>query len=345
MDLIALPASESARVQKFLRGIFNPTGDAVFLSPAQMQWKYWESHPGWTGSRSYGFVDDSGEIIAHACSWPLSLRTTESTISGVHPIDWAASPRARGAGAELLRQIRELREISCCIGGTDVAQAVVRKSGFKPAATMQILARPLRPLRQALTHPRRDWKLPARLLRNTAWIVIKSAHAPAGWVAERVLPGAIPEAVLPLAALDLAVATRYPALFEYMSKCPTARHQIWLVRHRNEPRGYFVLSFVPGQARVADAWVLSRESEEWRALYVLAVQAALEEGSTAEITTGATLQEACQGAIACGFRPYGEIDVMLYDPNARLAGVKQIHLQMLDNDLAFLHNNRIEYST
>jgi hypothetical protein len=344
VNIVVFPASESSRIENFMRGIFKPSGDAVFLSPQHMYWKYWEPHPAWTGSRSYGFRDDSGSIVAHACAWPFGLRTTEATIPGVHPIDWAASPHARGAGADLLRQVRAMREISCCTGGTDIALAVVRKSGYQSAATMRIFARPLRPFRQALTHQRRDWKLPARLLRNVAWIA-RPPRVAAGWVAEPVLPGAIPGAVLPLAAPGWAVAIRSAALFEFMLKCPTARHRIWLVRRGGEPRGYFVLSFVPGQARVVDAWVASPDAEAWRTIYALAIQAALEEGSTAEITTGATLLQACEGALACGFRPYGQIDVMLYDPGAKLAGLKHIHLQMLDNDLDFLHDNRVEYAT
>jgi hypothetical protein len=310
-----------------------------------MQWKYWEPHPNWTGPRSYGLVDDSGNLLAYACAWPFSLRTTGATLPGVHPIDWVASPQARGAGARLLRQLRALREICCCIGGTDIAQVIVHQSGFKSATTMRMLARPLRPVRQFLTDERRNWKLPARLLRNAAWVMRGAPPVPAEWAAEPVLPVEMPDCVLPSAAQDLAVAPRSPALFEYMLKCPTARYQLWLVRHGGEPCGYFLLSFVPGQTRVADAWSTSREAESWRALYALAIQAALKDGSTAEIMTGSTLAEACQGALACGFRPYREWAAMLYDPNKQLASIKHIHLQMMDNDSSFLHNNRIEYAT
>jgi hypothetical protein len=344
LDFRAVPESESARLWRFLHGVFQPAENAPFIEPEQMHWKYWESHPSWTGSRSYVYVDDSEEIIAHACAWPFSLRTTETTLTGAHPIDWAAGMKVPGAGALLLRQIRALRNISCCIGGTEIAQKVIRQTGFRPATTMQLLALPLRPVRQALNHQWRNWKLPARLLRNTAWMM-SAASVPSGWTAELIRPTDIPDELLPSPAQGLAVAHRSAALFEYILKCPTARYQIWLVRQGSEPRGYFLLSFVPGQVRIADAWIASAKSEPWRALYALSVQVALRDSSVAEITTCATLGEAFAGAATCGFRSYTELAVMLFDSKNYLAPVNQFHMQMIDNDMSFMHGNCIEYAT
>ena len=344
LELRALPESERARLRRFLRDVFQSAEDALFIEPAQMHWKYWEPHPNWTGSRSYAYVDDSEEIVAHACAWPFNLRTTEATLAGIHPIDWAAGMKVPGAGALLLRQIRALRDISCCIGGTEIAQKVILQSGFKPVTTMQLLARPLRPLRQVLNHQRRNWKLPARLLRNTTW-TMRAASVPTGWTAEPVHPADIPGDLLPSPAPGLAVAVRSAALFEYLLKCPSAKYQLWLVRDGNVPCGYFLLSFVPGQARVADAWIASTKDESWLALYALSVQVALRDATVAEITTCATLVEAFTGAAACGFRPYTGLPVMLFDPKKYLAPVNRFHIQLIDNDMSFLHQNCIEYVT
>ncbi|MBL8219077.1 MAG: hypothetical protein JNL62_07600 [Bryobacterales bacterium] len=346
LELREIPKAECDRLRHFLRGIFQPNADdATFLDPAQMLWKYWEPNPGWTGdSRSYAFIDDSGEIIAHACAWPFGLRTKEAELCGVHLIDWAAGMKVPGAGALLLREMRALRDISCCIGGTHIAQNVVRQSGFKQLTTMHFLARPLRPLRQALTHQRQNWKTPARFLRNTVW-VMRSASVLSGWTAEPISPGEITGNLLPAPGPGQAVAHRSAALFEYMAQCPTARYQLWLVRQGAEARGYFLLSIIFGQARVADAWITEATSESWSALYALAAQVALRHHSVAEITTSVTLPDALAGAAVCGFRPYGELAVMVFDPKKHLAFVSQFHLQMLDNDASFLHRNCIEYVT
>ncbi|HEY3740528.1 MAG TPA: hypothetical protein VGL53_11825 [Bryobacteraceae bacterium] len=345
LELRAIPESGSTQVRQFLRGVFDSPDDALYIAPAQMHWKYWEPHPNWTGSRSYAYIDDAGDIAAHACAWPFGLRTTDAMLFGAHPIDWAAGMKIPGVGALLLRQIRSLRDISCCIGGTEIAQKVIRQTGFKPVATMKSLALPLRPLRQAFTHQRVNWKLPARFVRNTAW-KMKAGSPPPDWSASIVEAHEIHVGLLPAPSDGLAVPVRSVALFEYLAKCPTADYQVWLVRHGREHRGYFLLSLVPGQARIADAWVTAPAGvEEWRALYALAIQAAREHRSSAELTTSGTLAVALEGAIACGFRQYTEEQVMMFDPKKQLASIERFHLQMIDNDMSFLHGHRPDYVT
>jgi hypothetical protein len=339
----ALPEAEGVRLRHFLMDVCKHTEDVPSLSPAQMHWKYWEPYPGWDGSRSYAYLDPSGEIVAHAATWPFGLLTPETTLAGVHPIDWAAGMKVPGAGALLLREIRKLRDISCCIGGTEIARKLIQQTGFKPVASMRLLARPLRPVRQALTHQHRNWKLPARLVRNT-FRMITAAAAPAGWTTEKVQPSALPVGLLPAPAPGFAVARRSPELFGYLMKCPTARYELWLVRQGQEPRGYFLLSFVPGQARIADAWMAGGR-ESWRCLYALASQAALHDKSVAEIAVAVTLEEAFTAATACGFRRYDELAVMLFDPRKHLLGIDKFHLQMIESDMSFLHGKSIEYVT
>ena len=242
LELRAVPESGSAQVRQFLRSVFDSPEDALYIAPAQMHWKYWEPHPHWTGSRSYAYFDEAGEIAAHACAWPFGLRTVDGTLAGAHPIDWAAGMKIPGAGALLLRQIRSLRDISCCIGGTDIAQKVIRQTGFKPVATMKSMALPLRPVRQALTHQRVNWKLPARLIRNAAW-KMNAAKPPSGWSASLVEPHELHDGLLPAPSEGCAVPIRSVALFEYLEKCPTAQYQVWLIRQ--EPRTARIFSAQP----------------------------------------------------------------------------------------------------
>lgn len=338
--------SESSQVQQLLCSIFGAPASALFVSPPLMHWKYWEPHPYGPGSRSYASKDGS-EIVAHAGGWPFQLKTTETTVAGVHPIDWAASSRVRGSGANLLRQLRTLKDVSLSIGGTGMAQAVVRREGFKAVAAMHMLSFPLHPARQVMNHQRRNWKLPARFLRNTMWR-LTAASAPPGWTAEPVAAPEIPPTLFPVAQPKLVVASRSAELFAYLVKCPAARWQAWVVKKNGESRGYFLLSFVPGQARIADAWVLpdsNEDSASWKALYTLARQAAASDGSTAEIVTGTSYQPAYQGAVASGFRGCGEQEVMLYDPAGHLSHANHFHVQFIENDMSFLHEGRIEYVT
>ncbi len=317
LQLRAVPESGCERVATFLRRVFDSPPDAVYLQPAQLHWKYWQPRQDWPESRSYVYETEAGDIAAHACIWPFALKTVRGMHAGTHPIDWAADASVPGAGALLLREIRTMRDLSCCIGGTEVAQKVIAKSGFANIAHMRHFVRPLRPWRNMLTHPRRGWKLPARFARNLAWTLDGKAAIPAGWSCTRVEPEKIPDSLLPAPEPGLAVANRSIALFRYMLSCPAAPHQMWMASYREVPQGYFMLSFTPGQARLADAWVIPQSPESWRAIFALASDAAREDASAAEILIATSLKEAAMGAEAAGFRPCREIPIMMFlDPGA-----------------------------
>jgi hypothetical protein len=340
LQLVPTVDADRERVERFLREIFQSPEDVPAFRAAQMRWKYYEPRPDWDAPRSYVYQTAEADIVAHACAWPFSLQTASGSVSGVHPIDWAAGTQVPGGGALLLREMRVLREICCCIGGSDVAQKVIAMSGFKPAGEFRRFARPLRPWRQALKHPRRNWKLPARTARNAMW-AMRRASAPAGWSATLVAPAGLPPALFPNPQPGIAVAVRSAALFEFMFKCPVARYELYELRNGTAPRGYFVLSFVPGEARIADAWIHSASVDDWRAVAALAVEAALADTTALEMTTAACLPEACAAFEASGFRHYETLPIMMFDRGKRLAGIERYHLQMLDNDFSFLHASHV----
>ncbi len=344
LSFLQVPESRSEEARQFLMQIFQCAADAPSFTKLQMQWKYWEPRTDWPGSRSYALADDSGAFVAEVGVWPFELRTTEAVIPGLHPIDWVAAPKARGAGMQLLREVSKLRGVSFCIGGTDIAKATVRRAGFQSVRQMYMLACPLRPLRQALTHQWRNWKLPLRFARNAMWAA-RAATPPPGWTADAIAPEHLPADVLPQAKSNLMVVTRTPELFAYFERCPGARFRLWLVKKDDRPCGYFCLSFVPGQVRIADAWVSTQDLSSWHSLYALAMQAALAQGSAAEILTGVTYNLAHQAALAAGFRSVGQEDVMAYDPSGYFSPSVEVHLQVMENDISCLHAGRIEYVT
>src|SRR5262249_33597672 len=151
--------------------------------------------------------------------------------------------------------------------------------GFRPlAAPIGYYARPLRPLRQILTHPRRwHWKAPARLVRNALW-----SRAPqielGNWTAEVVEPAKCTQ--WPASESSLAVFRRDAPGFEYLARCPAIRTSFHVVRKDGAIAGYFLLVFVPGQARIADAWV----GNDWPKLFALAAKEAYKNPDVAELT-------------------------------------------------------------
>lgn len=344
MTLRSTTPEEQRDVRQLLRDVFEAKEDAPFLNNQHLQWKYYADREDWPGSRSFVLWEDS-RLVAHACAWPVGVLLNERKIAGFHPIDWAARSDVPGAGALLLREMRKLAEISVCVGGTDVAQKVIANTGYRSAGEMKYYARPLRPWLQARTHQRQNLKLPARLARNWSWAVRWPATAPPGWSAERVEAEQIPPEVLPVSSERVTACLRSAGQFRYFEQCPIARHELYVVRDSGKVKGYFLLSFVPGQARVADAWVNSGEVLEWDVLYRLAMKTAFDGGDAAEITAASALEEGRYALTQCGFRMYQARPVMLFDPKRVLADAPPVHWQMIDNDFSFLHQGRPEYAT
>jgi hypothetical protein len=267
------------------------------------------------------------------------------TITGVYPIDWVASKGIPGIGASLLRQIGTLADVCCCIGGTESAQTVIAHTGFVPSGKMKYYSRPLRPWKQLCTHQEKNWKLPVRFARNLVWAARSGSQSPARWTAECIQPQDVPSCLFPFSNADFIACRRTPELFQYLFSCPVARYELHIARKDGAPRGYFLLSYTPGQARVADSFVLTNEEEDWKALYKLAASVAHANGSAAEIKAASALEPGQRGLEAAGFRVHEALPIMLFDPKNLLSDVPPIHLQMIDNDFSFLHQGRPEYWT
>jgi hypothetical protein len=327
-----------------LRDVFAATDEAPFLNDQHLQWKYYAERQDWNGSRSF-VLSEGSHLMAHACAWPVSVLLRERSVSGFHPIDWAARTAVRGAGTLLLRDMRKLAEFSICMGGTDAAQKVIARSGYRPAGEMKYYARPLRAWRQARTHQRRNWKLPVRFARNWHWTMRRPATAPVNWSVQHVKAAEMPPELLPASSGSLTACARSQALFHYFERCPIARHDLYLVRQDGELRGYFFLSLAAGQARVADAWVNGGERDQWEALYRLAAKIAFDAGDAAEITAASALAVGQRALERCGFRTYQTLPVMIFDPHGLLAAAPPVHWQMIENDFSFLHQGTPGYAT
>lgn len=343
LEFRATRAEEIADVKRFLARIFGTSDRSPFIDEANLRWKYYQTREDFAGPRSFVY-SDSGRIVAHACAWPLRFLLGGEKITGVHPIDWAAANDIPAVGGLLLRQMRTLADVSVCIGGTDVAQKVIAQTGFKPVGEMRFYSRPLRPFRQFLTHQRRNAKLPARWVRNLIWTRRLGRAVPEGWTTAPIDPEQLPSEVLPASSVDVLACERTPAQFRYLMTCPVTRFALYLVRQNQVPRGYFLLSFAPGQARVADAWI-SGASEDWIALYRLAVATAFEDRNAAEITAASCLVAGQSALEQIGFRRHRVLPVMLSDPKKRLLASPMPNLQFIDNDFAFWHPGRPDYET
>ena len=310
------------------------------LAPAQLAWKYWQAP---LGPRS--FVSCDGEtLIAHAGLVPGACLTTSGRLSFAHLIDWAADRSAIGAGLALLKQVGRSFDALFAVGGSSDALRLLPVAGFKRCGTVTGFVRPLRPLGILSDHRRTHWRTLPRLVRSTLWTVGAPAPSVRGWSVRRVDRDGVGDltSVLPHPRADLAVMERTAASIAHALECPSARMELYVAERGDEKRGYFLLAFVPGQARIADCWVVGPNSGDWAALVQLAVQTARRDPGAAEVTAWSSEPVMTQALVSCGFHPRDAMPLSLRPSHHGDGRIPALRIQPLDNDAAYLHRGRVE---
>jgi hypothetical protein len=332
---------DAAAVKAFLRSVFGMDASHPVVNPEQMQWKYWQDHPDWEGSR--GFVmEREQEIIAHGSIIPLPCLWLDRRLRIVNLIDWAARPDSTGAGMALLKKIAQMVDGVFVAGGSEMTQKILPALGFKESVKAMQFARPIRPLRRLLTGSDRSWRSVARFSRNTMWELKAPAKHLAGWTAQRLNPDKPDGANLPWphpTAEASAVFERSEQALAYFLKCPAAPADMYQVKKHGAVSGYFVLTRALAQCRIADAWLESDDPSDWAALYQLAVQCGKASTQVAEIATVATTKFAIQALQQTGFHERGQV-ALRFLLRGGSSPPQDIRYQLIDGDGAYLHDGR-----
>ena len=312
-------------------------------SLAFMRWKFWQPRPDWEGSRGYKLCQGE-KLIAHAGILPAVFHSGPVKWRALHFIDWVSSRHSVSGGVQLLRRLAGLTDLVCAVGGTAATQSILPMIGFKPLGAVLTMARPVRPYKQAITHQWRDWKLPLRFARNTAWNLSAPLTAPSGWTAEPVRPQDIGmDLWAPRQSEGTLVRERSPDVTSYFLSCPDVPFRFFLARERNAPQGCFLIADVGGQARIADLWINNATAERYQAMYRLACLAAYQNRDVAEIAVYSSMECRTQALLQCGFRVLRTTPFMMLSGTG--AGFQAIDCQMIDNDAPFLHRSGFSYST
>jgi len=298
-----------------LERAFGVGKQSPLLDRNHMQWKYWSPRPNWSGSRSYVLEKDGG-LLAHGCLWPFTLVSRDSRLSGAHLIDWAGEAKASGSGASIARKLTRVVDCMVSVGGAEATRRLLPMLGFRPAGEMWSFVRPLRPFRQTLTHQYKNWKLPMRLARNMLWSLGPKYRA-RGWTTHQISPGELPLHLLERGLGAEFEAQRSKEFYEYVLQCPIARYSLHLVSRDGEASGYFLLSFVPGQARIAELWMAEADVDSWAAAFTSAVEA--------------------------GYRFYTRAPINCFASGE--ASCPKIELAMIDGDVSFHHHGHISYAS
>ncbi len=333
-----------SKLQTFLEQAFGSRPDAPFVQPAMMSWKYWDDRDDWSGPRSY-LLERDGAIVAHAGLWPLTFGTGAGALRGIHMIDWASAREVPGAGLALVQKLAALFDFIVAIGGSEMTRKVLPAFGFAEQAQQWTGTRPLRPVRQIITHQTRNWKLAPRLVRNSllAWRGTKSVE---GWRSAEIRPRDIaPELYAEQNAENAHASPRSPAFFEYLSRCPAARVTLYGIYDDRGLRGHFALTLVRGQARVAGVWLIKPDRVAWNAAYALAQQSTRQLHDASEIVATGTGDLSGKGAADSGFRVSKSAPVYLLNKRGKLTLSTGFQFQLSDDDEAVLDTGAVAYRT
>ena len=331
------------KVRRFLQQAFNANLNAPFLDPAVMVWKYWDRRADWQDPRGY-VLERDGAIVAHVGVLPLTFEA--QGLRGVQMIDWASSKDAPGAGLAILQKLDAMFDFIYSIGGSEMTRRILPAYGFVEYARQWRAARPLRPVRQILSHQRRNWKLVPRLARNLQWARLPTnAHPPATWTAEEINPSQILPDLNSRSAEDAFFSPRPPGFFEYLLRCPVMQTRLYGIRNQEGFQGHFAIGVLRGQARVAGVWLVNPGDETWQTAFALASRVATNLKDANEIVVTGSCGVSEKAAIAAGFRVTGSSPVFLLNKKRKLSLSSDFQFQLSDDDAFFLDTGDAPYWT
>lgn len=296
------------RLRTLLAASFGVSPDLTFLRSDVMNWKYWLPRDDYHEPRSF-VLEKDGKLLAHAGIWPLRMRSQSETAAGCHMIDWASDPSSPGSGVALVQRLTGMFDFIYAIGGSAMTQKVLPAFGFKRAGEVWSAARPVRPLRQVLTHQHRNWKLPVRLLRNAFW---------AFWPVNASTPGAeqwtlTESQFVPLQTSNTsAMAERTEGFFRYLEQCPALKISLLRIGRGSEIQGYVVLGFAGPQLRIGGILMRDASEQNLRAAHALIQKTAKQNAAICEVDAMGSTDESARAAVRSGFRMSGLTPVFLY---------------------------------
>ena len=331
--LPSTPADIEAIASALITG-FHASPDETFVNRDLLRWKYFEDGPDWIGSRSFVLKKD-GAIKAHCGVWPMNLEFDSQRISCNSFIDWVSDSNTPGSGVSLKKKLMKLTDTAVVVGGSTDTREVVPRIGFSQIGEVATFARVVRPVKLLRHRPSESpLKASARLARNTLIAKTSSIRAPQDWQARQTqcfksLPS------LPDQNTCVMPARRVEYL-NYWLRLPITKILAFDIFQGDQPRGYFLLSSVMNQARIADIRIWSGDPSDWTSAYGLATKTAASIRETCEVMAIASTPFAREALLANGYRQRGIDPFFLYDPGKKLDALPPIFLNLIDGDGAYL---------
>jgi hypothetical protein len=309
---------------------------------AHLHWKYWQPRADWTTPRSF-ILAKNGIIVAHAGVIPGIYADASHRLRLLHMIDWVARPEAVGAGVVLLKHVQGIADGLLAVGGSAQTLSILPRIGASPRGTVASYVRVLRPLRRLTADPRPTWRVLPRFLRGVYWQLSAPSVIPGGWTSRPVRDAELGNIPLPTARNEFAVMERSAESFRHLLTCPIARFEMYALEKSSGVRGYCLLAFVPGQARLADCWTDSSDVADWSSVLHCAVHLAQQDPLVAEIVASASDPLLCHALRGTGFHRRFSLPVHTLSSAASARVGPSIRIQMSDSDAAYLHSGTSDF--
>lgn len=339
MTTICRPTTvdDEERLTEFLTRVFATDRKANFVNPAMLRWKYWDQRQDCPEPRSF-VMERDGKIVAHVGLWPVKVQTGTKVERGIHAMDWAADPEARGAGVTLFVSLTKSYDFVYGMGGSEMTRSILPKLGFRAVAEATTWARPIRPWRQLFHHQNRDLRLPLRFVRNLYWSKMPPILIPSGYAAVEINSSGAEE------LLSIS-SERDEAFFRYLRQCPVARSFNFHITKEGRKVGFFFLFVVGEQARIGGVWLESSSVEMWSIAFQLAQDVALKHTKASELIARCAMKMSAEGAGNSGMRLRDSIPVVFSRKDGVADSIPPLQFHLADSDSLFRGGRLTEFLT
>lgn len=329
---------DAEAISILMKAVFDLGPDHPGLNAQQMDWKYWQEWSEWPGSRGFVMERDSN-ILAHGAVIPLTLTWSGQCLRLVHLIDWAARSDSTGAGIALLKRVGQMVDGVFVPGGSPTSQKILPALGFRPLGTAVRFILPLHPLAR-LPDSWHSWKGAARFARSLTLSALRGSlkTVPPEW---RARPISSPELISCVLANSEATGQiarfmRSSSALMHLLRCPSAPASLYAVAREDVTCGYFVLMMAGRQCRIADAWVMPDQEDNWHNLFALTIEEAKTRPNIAELVAVANTDVEMRALRWAGFPRCGQIPLWLWLRSGNIPDA--VRYQMADGDYAYLHD-------
>jgi hypothetical protein len=313
------------------------------VDPGHLHWKYWRQRADWSGSRSF-VVTDGRSLLAHGGAIPGTLRWEVNEARVIFMIDWAARRDAVGAGTVLMKHVGQMSDFLLGVGGSRHSLKIMPLIGYRHCGSVTGYVRTLAPLGILMRPCGSRWKLAPRVARSMVWSLSAPRADLAGWQARRIGVNELERVagVLPQSSPGIALFGRAPVDLGHALACSIVPVELHALERAERPGGYFLLSYAPGQVRLADLWMDSRDPADWRALVHSAVERARRKAGAAELVAWSSDPALSRVLEECGFHERLTLPIYLRSSEDLAIPRETVRVQMLDTDAFYLYFGRNE---